>query len=144
MFIKYIIIVSLILAIIYLIKSRRKIEIQTFTRPIFLFISLALLLILVLIVKKHSNSLIDYLIVGLISILFYLNLRLQGLSSSGVYVIKGSPILSQFISYKDIKNIEIVNKKFYFTLQIIAFGSYFNLDFKKEDENRVKNIIGKY
>ncbi|MSS78665.1 hypothetical protein HV819_09385 [Anaerococcus sp. AGMB00486] len=140
---KYIIICLLIFGIIYLMKIRKKIELLAFSRYIFSIISLGLFLILLLIIYKYSPTFIDFLIVSLISILFQLNIKLQGLSSGGLYVIKGSPFLSQFIEYRDIKNFEIIDKKSYLILRIRAYGTYFDLNFKKDELEKIKNFMSK-
>lgn len=136
----YIIAIIILISIFYLIKKRKNIEIFTKMKPYYYIISIILFIVSFLIIYKYSFQLESFLLIALISIIFFLNLKLQGLSKNGVFLIKG-PGLFGFISYKGMKNMALKNHKDFIRFSFNAHGSFHKMEFDKELETEIKNLL---
>lgn len=136
----YIIAIFILICLFYLKKKRKNIEIFAKMRAYYYISFIILFLVTFLIIYKYSFKLKSFLLIALVSLMFFFNLKFQGLGKNGVFLIQG-PRISGFISYKDMKNISLKSHNNFIRLSFNAHGSFFKMDFDKGLEAGIEDML---
>lgn len=124
---KFLIIIFLIVLLILIKSIHDKIIIRILFLPIYYFLSCGLFVISFFIIYKYSFTLLDFLIISLVSFCFLFSLKSQGIGKSSIYKPYSSPLS---IKFSAIKNIEVIKNSKYPKCRVTAYGTYYDFYFK--------------
>lgn len=138
---EYLVILMFLGFAIYNLRESRDKKIRIAIKPIYNII-LVLAGSLYLILAYKMGGRIES-VVAAISALFYLytTIYCQGIGEDGFYVLLGKSSIGD-ISFADIKNIKIDQENY--ELEIYAYSNIYKQAYKKEDFEKVLEIIGNF
>lgn len=138
---EYLVILMFLGFAIYNLRESRDKKIRIAIKPIYNII-LVLAGSLYLILAYKMGGRIES-VVAAISALFYLytTIYCQGIGEDGFYVLLGKSSIRD-ISFADIKNIKIDQENY--ELEIYAYSNIYKQAYKKEDFEKVLEIIGNF
>lgn len=127
---KYFLLIGLLVWIIFIKSIQKRIIIKTLFLTLYYFICLGLFSILFLIIYKYSFTFLDFSIIFLISLGFFLSLKNQGLTKNSIIIFEKIFHFFKSIKFGEIKNIEIIINSKYPKCRIWAYGNFYDFYFK--------------
>ena len=142
--VKVIMLIAFLVASFYNFRLGYLNEIRIKIKTTFLIIIGAYSILILIIAGKKDGSILGY-ILALSTILLLVSIILsRGLRDAGIVVMNGASPLLILLKKKDIKDISLEEKKTEIKLRIKAKGTCFVEYFRKEDREKIEELLGTY